>query len=143
MTTEIKAWCPFRSWTQILGRVWEVGALIHCWREYTSIYHGKQFGSISYSTYRVIISLTYSLHAIETQHMNSRKFARHVTTALLTIEIILKTKMCPKNKWIMYAIGINVQWLRWINIWVLTWEDIKVDVEKKENYIYIHTYIYI
>lgn len=65
---------------------------------------------------------TCSLCAIETQHMSSRKFARHVATALLIIEIILKNKIsvqntnglcrnkCAKNKWII--IGISVQWLR-------------------------------
>ena len=45
---------------------------------------------------------TYSLYTIETQHMNTRKFARHVTTALLIIEIILQNKRSvQKNKWIM------------------------------------------
>lgn len=146
MTTEVKAWCPFRSWRWILARCGKLGLLSTAEGSIRLYIMERNLAvSLIAHTQRHNKS-TCSLCAIETQHMSSRKFARHVTTALLIIEIILKIKCvqktnglyrnkCAKNKWII--IGISVQWLRWINTCVLTWEDIKLHVVKKENYIYI------
>lgn len=53
---------------------------------------------------------TYSLYTVETQHMNTRKFASHVTTVLLITEILKNKRSVQKMD--NEAIRISVQWLR-------------------------------
>ena len=86
----------------------DIGEGMGSWGSYLLL-RGVYFHTLWKAIWQYLLALThshnkstYSLYTIETQHMNTRKFARHVTTALLIIEIILQNKRSvQKNKWIM------------------------------------------